>query len=404
MTTHQKAIVAILAFLQFTVMVDFMILSPLGAMLLDELHIDTKQFGFLVSAYAVSAGISSFVSASYLDKFDRKKLVLFFYTGFISGTALCGVAPSYEFLLGARILTGVFGGVLASLSMAIVVDLFPLAMRGRAMGSMMTSYAAAQVVGLPAGLALSNAWGWHAPFLVIAGIGAVVGVAIAFVLRPIDAHLKHNSDDPAKPNALVHLVRVATKPAYLRVFATTILLSSGFMLMPLLSAFFVNNLHVDIEQLPIIFLITGIATFFMGPIAGKLADTMGKLVMFTAGTLLTAVVYVVWANLAGPTALWIVVAVNVLMFAANSLRMIAAGALTSAVPALPERGAFMSLNSSLQQLTGGVASALGGFIVVVQPDGSLARFDTLCYVVVAAVVVALLPIWIIDRAVKSQAA
>jgi predicted MFS family arabinose efflux permease len=401
MSAHQKAIVAILAFLQFTVMVDFMILSPLGAMLLDELHIDTKQFGFLVSAYAVSAGVSSFVSASYVDKFDRKKLVLFFYTGFISGTALCGVAPTYELLLGARILTGVFGGVLASLSMAIVVDLFPLTMRGRAMGSMMTSYAAAQVVGLPAGLALSNAWGWHAPFLVIAGIGAVVGVAIAFVLRPIDAHLRNN--DPAKPNALVHLVRVASRPAYLRVFATTILLSSGFMLMPLLSAFFVNNLHVDIEQLPIIFLITGICTFFMGPIAGKLADSMGKLVVFSAGTLLTAIVYVIWANLAGATALWIVVAVNVLMFAANSLRMIAAGALTSAVPVVPERGAFMSLNSSLQQLTGGIASAVGGFIVVVQADGSLARFDTLCYVVVGAVVVALLPIWIIDRAVKSQA-
>lgn len=398
MTTYQKTVVALLAFLQFTVILDFIILSPLGALLLGELDIDTRQFGLVVSAYAFSGGVSGFAAAGFADRFDRKKLLLFFYTGWLAGTALCGVATSYEFLLGARIVTGMFGGVIGSISMAIIADLFPLSMRGRVMGAVQTSFSAAQIAGLPAGLALSNWWGWHAPFLVIAGVGAAVGVAIAFVLRPIDAHLR----GPGKQNGFVHMLRTATRPAYLRVFATTILLASSFMLMPLLSAFLVHNLHIEFEHLPLVYMCTGAFTFFVGPLAGKLADSVGKFAVFTCGSLLSAVFFIMWANLSGPTSLWVVVVLNACMYAAITSRMIAAGALTSAVPAMPDRGAFMSLNLSLQQVSGGVASAVGGWIVVVQADGSLAHFDTLCYVVVGAIGVALFPMWRIDRRVKAQ--
>jgi predicted MFS family arabinose efflux permease len=397
-TRYQKTVVAILAFLQFTIMIDFMIMAPLGAVLLDELHIDTRQFGLVMSAYAVSAGAASFASASFADRFDRKRLLLFFYAGFLVGTALCGFAPDYEFLLGARIVTGIFGGVVSSIVMTIVADLFPLAIRGRVMGTMMTAFGAAQVAGLPAGLALSNWRGWHAPFLVIAGIGAVVGVGIAFALRPVDAHLA----TPRQQSAIAHMLRIATKPAYLLVFGTTILLSSGFMLMPLLSAFFVHNLGVPFPQLPIVYAITGAATLVVGPLGGKLADTVGKLKCFVAGTLLCSVLYVVLTNLSGPTALWLVVLVNVGLVAANTARMIPAGALSSAVPAPTDRGAFMSINTSLQQATGGVASFVGGAIVVVQGDGTLARFDVLGWVVVATMLAALVPVRLIARRVQAR--
>lgn len=400
MTTYQKAVVGILAFLQLTIILDFMILAPLGAMLLDDLNIDTKQFGLLVSAYAVSAGASGFATAGFADKLDRKKLLLFFYTGFIAGTALCGVAPTYEFLLGARIVAGIFGGVIGSISMAIIADLFPLSMRGRVMGTVQTAFSVAQVAGLPAGLALASWRGWHAPFLIIAGIGAVAGVVMAFVLRPIDAHL----NVPMKHNAYVHMLNTVTRPTYLRVFGAMTLLASGFMLMPLLSAFFVNNLHIELAELPIVYMVTGAFTFFMGPLAGKLADRVGKYVVFTGGSLLAAVIFAVWANLSGPTSLWLVVVINVSMFVANTARMISAAALTSAVPALADRGAFMSIAAALQQVTGGVAAFVGGLIVTVQADGALAYFDTLCYVVVGATIVALLPMWIIDRQVKAQQA
>src|SRR3984885_13334221 len=187
LTPYQKFVVAVLAFLQFTIILDFMILSPLGATLLQELHVATSQFSLVVSVYAFSAGASGLLTAGFADKFDRKKLLLFFYCGFILGTALCGIAPNYPWLLAARIVTGLFGGVIGSISMAITADLFPLEMRGRVMGVVQTAFAASQVLGLPIGLLLSNRWGWHAPFLMIAGIGAAVGVVIAVGLKTIDA-------------------------------------------------------------------------------------------------------------------------------------------------------------------------------------------------------------------------
>src|SRR3982751_635453 len=151
-TRYQKFIVAVLAFLQFTIILDFMIISPLGALLLRDLHITTRQFGLVVSAYAFSAGASGLLAAGFADKFDRKRLLLFFYAGFLLGTLLCGVAGSYAFLLGARIVTGVFGGVIGSISMAIVADVFPLEVRGRVMGFMQMGFGARQVLGIPMGL------------------------------------------------------------------------------------------------------------------------------------------------------------------------------------------------------------------------------------------------------------
>jgi predicted MFS family arabinose efflux permease len=151
-TPYQRLVIAILAFLQFTIVLDFLILSPLGAILIKELHITPAQFGWVVSSYAFSAGISGLATAGFADRFDRKKLLLFFYGGFIGGTVLCGLAPSYHLLLIARIVTGIFGGVIGSISLAIAADLFPLEVRGRVMGLVQTAFAASQVLGLPLGL------------------------------------------------------------------------------------------------------------------------------------------------------------------------------------------------------------------------------------------------------------
>ena len=166
-TRYQQFIIAILAILHFTIILDFMVLSPLGAQLLKELNITTTQFGWVVSAYAFSAGASGLLAAGFADKFDRKKLLLFFYAGFIVGTLLCGIAPDYQFLLAARIVTGVFGGVIGSISFAIITDLFKMEVRGRVMGFVQMAFASSQVMGLPIGLYLANQWGWHAPFLLI---------------------------------------------------------------------------------------------------------------------------------------------------------------------------------------------------------------------------------------------
>jgi predicted MFS family arabinose efflux permease len=404
-TRYQKFVIAVLAFLQFTIILDFMIIGPLGALLLRDMHITTRQFGLVVSAYAFSAGASGLLAAGFADEFDRKKLLLFFYCGFLLGTLLCGLAGSYGFLLGARIVTGVFGGVIGSISMAIIADLFPLQVRGRVMGTVQTAFAASQVMGIPLGVFLSNRWGWHAPFIMIFVVSAAVGLVIAMRLQPIVEHLKVAPSHDGR-NPFLHLMATVGQGRYLRTFAATMLLATGgFMLMPFGSTFTVNNLGISLQKLPLVYMITGVVTFIAGPLLGKLSDSIGKYRVFFIGSVVGAVVVGIYCHL-GTTPLAMVIVINALLFVAVTSRMISASALISAVPDMQDRGAFMSVNSSLQQFSGGVASSLAGLIVVQAPDGRLLHYDRLGYVAMGAMTLVIALMYPIHLAVmrKAQAA
>jgi predicted MFS family arabinose efflux permease len=399
-TPYQKFVVGVLAFLQFTIVLDFMIMSPLGAFLLRDLHIPTAKFGFVVSAYAFSAAVSGLLAAGFADRFDRKRLLLFFYAGFTAGTLLCGLAPTYELLLGARVVTGVFGGVIGSISMAIIADLFPLDLRGRVMGVVQTSFGASQVLGLPLGLVLANHWSWHAPFLLIVGLTVPAGVVIAAFLRPIDAHLALQREG----NPFVHLFRTVSHRRYVRAFLTTTLLATGgYMLMPFGSTYTVNNVRISLDRVPTIYFVTGLGTLLVGPWVGRLSDRLGKYPLFCAGSALTIAMVLVYTHL-GPTPLPWVALLNTLLFVGITARIISASALISAVPEPASRGAFMAVNASLQQFAGGVGAGLSGLIVVQLPSGALARYDVLGYVVCAAILVVVFMLRSIDRMVTGRQA
>jgi predicted MFS family arabinose efflux permease len=358
-TSYQKAVIALLAFLQFTIVLDFMVMSPLGAVIMPALNMTTTQFGLVVSAYAFSAGASGFLAAGWADKFDRKKLLLFFYIGFIIGTLLCGIAPNYHFLLFARMITGIFGGVIGSIVLAITTDLFPLSKRGQVMGYVQTAFAASQILGIPLSLYLSNKWGWHMPFMLIVGIGTIAGFVIFKYLRPIDEHLKYKNDK----NPVAHLIKTVKNTHYLAAFFTTALMSlGGFMLMPFTSAFTVNNVGISLDKLPIIYLVTGIFAIFAGPLVGKAADKFGKFKVFLMGAILTIICVIIYTNL-GVTPLPLVILINIVLFVSIFSRMIPSQALISAIPEPQNRGSFMAVNSSLQQLSGGVAWIVAGLIV-----------------------------------------
>ena len=398
-TDYQKFVIALLTFLQFTIILDFMVLSPLGAQLLKELHISTGQFSLVVSAYAFSAGASGLLAAGFADRFDRKNLLLFFYAGFIAGTLLCGIAPDYPFLLIARIVTGVFGGVIGSISFAIITDLFALDKRGRVMGFVQMAFASSQVLGLPIGLYLASHLGWHSPFLMIVGLSSAVGIAIVIYLKPIDAHLKIKSDR----SAFAHLSKTISQPAYLRAFgATTLLATGGFMLMPFGTAFGVNNLGLTLDQLPILYMVTGIFSMMMGPLIGKLSDQIGKYKVFVMGSAIGSVIVVIYCNL-GITPLWLVILLNIFLFMGILSRMISSSALMTAIPEPADRGAFMGINSSIQQIAGGIASAIAGLIVVQNANGTLEHYDTLGYVVVCTMLITVVLLHFINQAVTKKA-
>jgi predicted MFS family arabinose efflux permease len=397
-TPYQKFVVIMLAFLQFTIVLDFMILSPLGAMLIPALKITPAQFGLVVSAYAFSAGASGLLTAGFADRFDRKKLLLFFYTGFILGTLFCGLAPNYYALLIARMVTGIFGGVIGSIVFAITTDLFPLSMRGRVMGVVQTSLAASQVLGIPLGLYFANLWGWHAPFIMIVLVGAIAGFIIFLKLNSITEHLKHKTEK----SPFRHLVHTVSKPRYLQGFAATALLSTGgFMIMPFSSAFIVHNVGISMEKLPMIYVVTGLCSIIMGPLIGKASDTIGKFPIFLIGTILTLISIFIYTRM-GISSIEFVMFINVVLFAGITSRIIASGALTSAIPISSDRGAYMSVSASLQQISGGLAAALAGLIVSEGPGGMIMHFDQLGFVVIASGVVTLGMMYFINEYVKGK--
>ena len=203
-TSYQALVIVLLALTQFTVVLDFMVMSPLGDMLMKSMALTTSQFGFAVSGYAFSAGISGLLTAGFADRFDRKKLLLFFYIGFIAGTLFCGLATTYFMLMAARIITGLFGGVIGSISMAIMADLFPLHQRGRAMGFMQMGFGASQVLGIPISLYIANHWGWQSPFLMIVGLATIIWLVVMLKLQPVTKHLELKTEKTAIETSMAY--------------------------------------------------------------------------------------------------------------------------------------------------------------------------------------------------------
>jgi predicted MFS family arabinose efflux permease len=376
-----------------------MVMSPLGDILMKSLDIKPSRFGVAVSAYAFSAGISGLLTAGFADKFDRKKLLLFFYVGFITGTILCGLVKSYELLVAARIITGLFGGVIGSISMAIIADLFTIQQRGRVMGFVQMGFGASQVLGIPVGLFLATSFSWHAPFLWIGGMAIIIVILIAFKLQPLTKHLAIQQDK----SAFKHLMHTVAKKDYRIGFTATALLSiGGFMMMPFGSAFAVNNLHIKQEQLFMLFMIAGLSTLVVMPIIGKLSDETDKFKIFAFASAWTIIMVLIYTNLA-VTPLWLVMVFNVLMMAGIMSRIIPSSALVSAIPVMQDRGAFMSINSSLQQIAGGIAAAFAGLIVVQKDKFSpLEHYNTLGYIVTGVTIVSIFLIYRVSVLIKKK--
>src|SRR3984885_15084887 len=396
---YQSFLVALLAFVQFTIILDFIIMSPLGAILMPALNITAGQFGVAVSAYAFSAGISGVLAAGFADRFDRKRLLLFFYVGFTAGTALCALAPNYHVLLLGRIVAGLFGGVMGSIVLAIITDLFALQLRGRVMGFVQTAFAASQVLGIPAGLFLSNHWNWHVAFGALVGLSIATIAAILLVMRPVNAHLKLKQDN----NAFRHLIATVGQPRYTLAFGvTTLLATGGFMLMPFGSAFTVSNIGIDIVHLPTIYLVSGLFSIFTGPLVGRASDRFGKFPVFMFGSAVSVVMVLIYTHL-GQVSLTTVIVVNVLMFVGIFSRMIPSQALISAIPDPSQRGSFSAVSASLQQLSGGLGSVLAAAIIAENADGTLRHFDRLGYIVVATSLLSLIAMYFIQKSVATQA-
>jgi len=368
-----RGILLVLAAVQFTNIVDFMIVMPLGLRLKEAMAIGPKQFSLVVASYTLSAAVAGLLAASSVDRFDRKTAFLSLYAGFLVGTLCCGLAPGYKTLLAARVLTGAFGGILGGLAMAIIADVFPEERRGAATGALMSAFALATVVGVPFGLVLSNRYGWNAPFLALVGLGVCVLAVGARSLPRLRGHLYQPGHRHASP--LSEVRAVLTNPEHLKAYALVVsLMFGGFAVIPYISMYLEANVGVAKEDLPLVYVSGGVLTLISSPLIGRLGDRYGRFQIYRVVAPLAAVLMLAMTNLPRvPLAL--AVAVPAVLMVGNSGRMVIAMTMVTSCVEPRRRGSFMSLNSSVQHFSSGLGAYVAGKIIGEGPRGALTHYD-----------------------------
>ena len=368
---REMVLLLILASVQFTSIVDFMVVMPLGQQLRRKLHIDPTQFGWVVASYTIAAGVAGLLGSSIMDRFGRKSAYLTLYAGFLLGTLFCGLSNGYAILLLARGLTGASGGILAGLALAIIADVFPEERRGRATGILMSAFGVATVIGLPTGIYI-GARDWHIPFLVLAALGVPVLVIGAMVLPPIRDHLNHGSH--AHPWS--QLRETFSNSNHLRAFALTVaVMLGGFSVIPSVSLFLVSNVGVNEKLgLPWVYITGGILTLIGAPSIGRLADRYGKLPVYRVVATISIALMLVVTNLPR-VPLAVAAGVVGTFMLSNAGRMVAALTMVTESVERRLRGGVMSANSAVQHLSSGLAAGIGGMLLADAPDGKLLYFN-----------------------------
>jgi predicted MFS family arabinose efflux permease len=372
----------LLAAVQFTNILDFVIIMPLAPLAKRDFGITSDQFGHIVAAYGLAAFVSTLVSARFLDRFGRKAVLLTAYLGFTVSTLLCGLAPTYELLVAARAVAGLFGGVVGAAVYAIIGDVFADYRRGTATGVVMSAFAVASIVGVPVGLLLAEHFETGAPFVALAILSAGVWVGNLFVMPALREHL-------AKGHPHASMWQLASEPNHLLAFAFSVALVLGsFTVVPYIADSMVANSGQKMEHMKYVYLIAGGVTLFSTNLSGRLADRYGKRPVFRVAAVAAIVAALVVTNLP-PVPLWVAILVATGFMVATSARMVPAVALMTASAAPAVRGGFLSLNSAVQFAAMGLASWIGGSLIGQTEDGRLPGYPEVGLIAAASALVSL---------------
>jgi len=387
---QERLLLWTLAAVQFTHIVDFMVMMPLGPQLTRLFQLTDAEFGVLVSAYSLAAGVSGLLASLVIDRFDRLRALLVLYAGFALATLACGVAPTYLTLMLARVAAGVFGGVLGALVQTIVGDVIPFERRGQAMGVVASAFSVSTVAGVPLSLWLASRWGWHMPFISIAAVSAFIWLAAWRTVPSLSGHL---SGQVAQSN-WQRLRAVLAEPNHWRAFGLSSLMVAGsFAIIPYITIYTTSNTGLTAEQVPLVYLVGGVATLFTARLWGRLADRHGKVQVFR-GLSLVAVLPMLALTHLPVVPLWVLLCVTTAFFVFVSGRMVPGMALLTAATRPELRGGFMSVNGALQSAAMGVASWVGGLLISRADTGRVVGYPACGWLALAATLVM---VWWVGR-------
>jgi MFS transporter, DHA1 family, inner membrane transport protein len=400
---NERLLLYVLAAAMFTHIMDFMIMMPLGHQLMQLFDITAQQFSLLVASYSVTAGVSGFFAAFFIDRYDRKKSLMFMYSGFAVGTLACAVSPSYEVLLLTRSLTGAFGGVLGALILAIVSDVVPLERRAHGIGVVMASFGIASVFGVPFGLFLASKFSWHAPFFLLGGLALVISALIITYVPVMTKHLR--ADGHASPMKVLREI-FGRRNARLGLTFTSVLMLGHFTIIPFVAPFMVGNIGFSDDQLAYIYLVGGICTLTFSPWVGRMSDKHGRLKIFTIFGSLVIVPILIITNLT-PVPLTVALSITAVFFIFSNGRMVPSTTMETAIIKPEVRGSYMSIRSAVQSLSAGLAAFIAGLIISEKPSVVQADAKALInyqYVGVIAVLFSLVSLYLARKLTVAQGA
>lgn len=382
----EKALLLILGAVNFTHIVDFMIIMPLGPQLIRIFGIDAHQFGLLVSSYAFAAGASGLLFSIFVDRFDRKKALLFLYVGFALSTIACAISRSFDWLLVSRALAGTFGGVLTSVVMSIVSDTISSERRGSALGIVMGSFSLASILGVPFSLYLANLYDWHSPFMFLGIVATFICLIISMLIPPVRDHLR----GPLHERNIFDGLRNAfgNSSHALALLFIFLVVFGQFTVIPFLSPSFVANAGLLEGDLPLIYLFGGFISMFSSPFFGRMSDKFGARKVFIFGASLSILPILLITNL-GPMPTWLLLVVSCSFFFVMSGRMVPAMTMMSKATTPRHRGSFMSITSSVQQMAISSGSYFAGWMVVNESNGHMSGYQTVGFVAVLFTMLAL---------------
>jgi predicted MFS family arabinose efflux permease len=396
--TKETPLLVLLAGVQFTHILDFMIVLPLGPQFMRLWNIDTHQFALLVSVYTLSAAVTALLCAFYIDRFDRRKALLFLYFGFVVATLLCALAPGYHMLLAARVVAGAFGGVAGAAVYSIVADVIPESRRGTAMGTIMIAFPISSVIGVPFGLTLANWFDWRAPFLMLTLISAAVLVAAWKIVPRLRGHVA----EARAASPLRQSLALFADTNHRRAFALmAVLIFGGFSVIPFISPYAVANVGLKETDLPWLYLWGGLATVFSSRLIGRLSDIRGKRETFTLIAAISILPLLITTNLP-PVPVWMAVLASVVFMVFVSGRFVPAMAIVTAAAQPAQRGSFMSFNSAIQQLAMGAASLTSGVIIGQDAAGRLTGYWIAGLIAVGCTLACMRLAWRVSNTVRGK--
>ncbi len=389
---NEKILLLALALVQFTHIVDFMIIMPLGKQFMELFSITPGQFSMIVSSYAVSAFIMGLASALYIDRVDRKVGLLVIYTGFILGTLACSMASNFWFFIAARSFTGAFGGVLAALIFAIIGDSIPYERRSAATGLVMTAFSAASVAGVPAGLFLAASFGWRMTFIVIGILALIVLVVLYLNLPTMKGHIREADETTPKLKSYhVYLQVLKDRNQLLALLFTVVLMLGHFSIIPFIAPYMQFNIGFSNFEVTYIYAVGGGLTAVLLPVFGRLADRYGNAFIFSLSSVFALLSIYAITNLP-PVSMTIALIATSSFFVVASGRSVPATTMVTSVVNPESRGSFMSIRSSVNQLALAMASGIAGLIVVEQ-DGKLLHYPIVGYIAISMSLFAIFLSW-----------